>query len=104
MLSLIISYHYLSGVFVFTLNENIFKNKPNMRNTKDIQLQKQKVQSHLNCLHRCKLLENCDTINYNLETKECEMLKPSTTIYGTRVKSELRVENHWVNSEQVYFS
>ena len=84
-------------------NEDVFQNQPNMRNNKDIQLRKQTVQSHRNCLHRCKLLENCDTINYNKETKECELLKPRTTVNGTRIKPELSFENHWIFSEPVCF-
>ena len=56
------------------------------------------AQSHLSCVHRCKLQTECKRINYNEETKQCELLKG--TFYPNQISNFTKEEN-WIHSFSV---
>ena len=44
------------------------------RNVNSGVMKKLLTPSQITCVHRCKLQEGCQSINYNTDTKECELL------------------------------
>ena len=78
--------------------ENLFILNANRKKVNSFVSQQLDSSSRLTCLHRCKLYKECKSINFNTETKRCELLRVVTS----KTKNfESSSANDWENINPV---
>ena len=79
---------YISALCYEEESSSFYNINDGTRNVKSGVIKKISTPSEMTCVHRCKLQEGCQSINYNADTKECELMDGKNVTTQTNLDSQ----------------